>query len=94
MFFIFFIGKEIIDYFIKELENEGITEVPAWTEPESIERRQSNVEDSQTSNELVLGASANNLTNGNRSLASPVKKGKNQHKNKSYVFILFFNVVE
>lgn len=70
------LGKEIIEYFVRELESEGITQVPQWTEPEDTARRQSNnIEDSQNSNDLVLGASASNLSNG-KSLSSPIKKGE------------------
>lgn len=30
--FIFFQGKEIIEYFVNELAKDGITEVPLWQE--------------------------------------------------------------
>lgn len=30
-------GKEVIEHFIKELKNEGITYVPPWQPPESLE---------------------------------------------------------
>lgn len=69
-------GKEIIEYFIKELEKEGITEVPAWIEPENTVRPANNLEDSNISQELNLGASASNLTNGKNNMSSPVKKEK------------------
>ena len=31
-------GKEVIDYFIKELKNEGVTYVAPWQPPENDEK--------------------------------------------------------
>lgn len=37
-------GKEIIEHYINELTNEGVTHVPIWTEPPASELRSPNAE--------------------------------------------------
>ncbi|XP_044730159.1 SEC14-like protein 1 isoform X2 [Chrysoperla carnea] len=56
-------GKEIIEFYIKQLADEGITHIPIWVPPDSPGNGEveNGLTSSENSNDLQLGASASNL---------------------------------
>ncbi|XP_063220835.1 SEC14-like protein 1 isoform X2 [Bacillus rossius redtenbacheri] len=74
-------GKEIIEYFVNELKEEGVTYVAPWIEPDtSLNDSNTELKASQDSEELELGASASDY--------SVPKKGSVSHHKTEQQFQL------
>ncbi|PSN52190.1 SEC14-like protein 1 [Blattella germanica] len=81
-------GKEIIEYFVNELKKEGVTYLPAWSEPEKADPDENDDDDelledqgdtSQSSGEFALGASASDYsTSATASKTTPQLSSESQ----------------